>query len=75
MEFGGTIFCGAPYSAVELGDYRVLLQLYLIFPNVSLVFFGEVGDVVILPPDIVIPPPANMQDRRSPCLLFANEEM
>lgn len=75
MEFGGTPYAGAPFSAMEMGDYQILLQLYLLFPDVSLVFYGEIGDVVILPPDIEIPPPHNMQERRSPCLVYANEDM
>lgn len=69
MDFSGTTFGGTPYSAVELGDYQILLQLYLIFRNIDLVFYGEIGDVIILPPDIIIPPPHNMQDRESPCVL------
>lgn len=69
MDYGGTTYSGSPYSAMELGEYEVLLQLYLIIPNVDLVFFGQIGDIIILPPDIEIPPPHDMQDRRSPCVL------
>lgn len=75
MDFGGTCYDGAPFSALEMGDFRILMQLYLIIGNADFVFYGEVGDVIILPPDIVIPPPHNMNERRSPCILFANEDM
>lgn len=72
MTFGGTTFSGVPFAAIDLGsgEYQVYIDLEILFP-VSLVFFGEIGDVIILPPDLDLPP-VNLNDRLSPCILFDN---
>ncbi len=69
MVFGGTAFSGLPYAGAD-GDYVDFIDLELIFP-VELLFFGEIGDVIPLPPDLDIVP-ANSYERRSPCLLYDN---
>lgn len=75
MNFGGSPFGNFPFAAIELAQpddkpFRIFLDLEINFPG-SLVFFGTVGEVIILPPDIVVPP-VNMNDRQSPCILFDN---
>lgn len=75
MEYSGMIYAGAPYAGVPVTseDFVIFLDLRLDFP-VSFVFYGEVGDIIFLPPDLDIDPD-NMNDRRSPCLTFDNEDM
>lgn len=72
MQFGGSTFSGTPYAGnvPDPDEFIIYIDLELIFP-VSLVFFGEIGDVVMLPPDLVLPP-VNLNDRRSPCVLYDN---
>lgn len=75
MEYGGNCYAGGPYagSPVNSEDFSISIFLNLIFP-VSFVFYGEIGDIIFLPPDLDLEP-INMNDRLSPCLLYDNEEM
>lgn len=75
MIFGGAPFSNFPFAAIEFAQpddepFKIFLDLEIRFP-VSLVFFGDIGEVIILPPDIIIPP-VNMNDRQSPCVLYEN---
>jgi hypothetical protein len=71
MQFGAATFGGSPFGANQAtGDFFISVTLNLSIP-VNFVFFGEIGDVIILPPDLVIES-GNMNYRRSPCILYEN---
>lgn len=72
MEFGGDTFSGRPFTGIAPA-YAILCQLNIIFPT-DFIFFGAVGDIAFLPPGLTLPI-QNMNDRLSPCLVFANESM
>ncbi len=73
MTFGGSASSELPYAGAPGEDYVVYISMNILMP-VSLLFYGEVGDVVFLPPGIEIPP-VNVNDRMSPCLTYDNEDM
>lgn len=72
MDFGGVPFGAAPYGGNIVSDagFSISLAMNLIFP-VDFVFFGDIGDVIFLPPGLDLVP-ANLHYRRSPCLLYEN---
>lgn len=68
MIFGGITFAGAPYAGNIATDYQNNCVLNLLFLS-SLLFFGDIGEVTPIPPDLNVPP-TNLFYRRSPCLLY-----
>lgn len=70
--FGAHPFAGAPFAGNtgDSGSFIIQITLNIVFP-VSMDFFGNIGDVTPLPPNLDLPP-NNMNHRRSPCLLYDN---
>lgn len=72
MDFGGVSFGAVPFGGnlITDADFTISLAIVISFPT-DFVFFGEIGDVVLLPPGLVLPN-ISMHYRRSPCLLYEN---
>lgn len=72
MDYGGAPFSATPYAGniTTNADFSISLAINLLFPT-DFVFFGEIGDIIFLPPGLSLPP-VNMHYRRSPCLLYEN---
>lgn len=73
MEYGGGPISGTPYAGIDISssDYFIGIDLELIIP-VSFNFFGDIGDVVFIPPEVDLGDPVNIAERRSPCELYDN---
>lgn len=72
MEYAGSTFSGVPYAGIP-ATYEVYIHINLLFP-VSFLFYGEIGDIIFLPPGLN-DDPESLLYRRSPCLMYENEVM
>lgn len=72
MDFGGVPFSAVPFGGnlITDADFTITLSVQIDFPA-SFDFFGEIGDIIIIPPDAEFVP-ADLQYRRSPCMLYEN---
>jgi len=72
MDFGGVSYGGAPYGGnlITEADFTISLAIVINFPA-GFDFYGEIGDIIFIPPEAELVP-ANTFYRRSPCLLYEN---